>query len=89
MSEDAETQKPIEIPLTALSTEAQEGVIDDFIQREGTDYGAQEASLEKKRSDIRRQIDSGKVKLVFDAAEESVTLITEQEWRKIRALSFE
>jgi uncharacterized protein YheU (UPF0270 family) len=74
----------IEIPLTSLSNEAQQGVIDDFILREGTDYGAVEASLDRKQQDIRRQIESGKIKLVFDPETQTVTLLTEHEWRKLK-----
>lgn len=73
---------PIEIPFSSLSAEAQQGVLDDFIWREGTDYGLVEASHEKKQNDIRRQIEKGDVKLIFDPSSESVTLITEREWLK-------
>ena len=47
---------PVEIPFDSLSAEAQEGVLNDFIYREGTDYGAIEASLERKQQDLVRQI---------------------------------
>ncbi len=58
-----------------LSPEALSGVIDDFILREGTDYGWQEATLEKKRADIRRQIEKGLAKIVYDSESESFTLL--------------
>ncbi len=80
---DVESVPPIEIPISALSPEAQEGVIDGFIWREGTDYGAQEISHETKVAQIRAQIADGRVKLVFDAGLDSVTLMTEREWRKL------
>jgi uncharacterized protein YheU (UPF0270 family) len=78
---------PIEIPFTSLSAEAQEGVLNDFIYREGTDYGAQEASLERKQADILRQLERGDVKLIFDPSTESVTLITAREWKKSNTTS--
>ncbi len=65
----------MEIPFDSLSSEALEGVIDDFILREGTDYGDVEASLEKKRRDIFLQLKAGKVKLVFDHESESITMV--------------
>lgn len=67
--------KPMDIPLEALSEDALTGVIDDFILREGTDYGSAEASLEKKRVDVLRQLKNGKAKIVFDPETESITLI--------------
>ena len=72
---------PVEIPFTTLSADAQLGVIDAFILREGTDYGDHEATLEKKQADIRLQIDKKLVRLVFDPETESVTLLTYQEWQ--------
>lgn len=65
----------MEIPFNSLSPEALEGVIDDFILREGTDYGDVEASLEKKRKDVLHQLKQGKVKLVFDQESESITMV--------------
>jgi uncharacterized protein YheU (UPF0270 family) len=66
----------MDIPLEKLSAEALEGVIDDYILREGTDYGLQEVPLDKKRSDILRQLQNGKAKIVFDAETESITLVS-------------
>lgn len=66
----------MDIPLEKLSPEALEGVIDDYILREGTDYGVQEVSLDKKRSDVLRQLENGKAKIVFDAETESITLVS-------------
>lgn len=73
---------PVEIPLQQLSEEAQLGVIDAFIWREGTDYGAHEVAHETKQAQIRRQIESKKVRLVFDPSTESITLMTEREWQQ-------
>lgn len=65
----------MDVPIEALSPEALEGVIDDFILREGTDYGAAEVSLEKKRADVLQQIKKGLAKITFDAETETVTLV--------------
>jgi uncharacterized protein len=65
----------VEIPFQQLTNDALQGVIDDFILREGTDYGTQEASLEKKREDILRQLKNGKAKIVFEPETESITLL--------------
>lgn len=85
MSEDQEPLPPIEIPIANLSEEALTGVIDNFFQREGTDYGAVEISYETKMQQIRRQIEKGQIKIVFDPNTESVTLMTLLEWKKYAA----
>jgi uncharacterized protein YheU (UPF0270 family) len=64
----------IEIPFTELSQEALQGLIEEFIMREGTDYGEYEYSLDDKVTQIKQQLSSGKIYLVFDPAVESCTL---------------
>lgn len=71
---DNEKPEPMEVPWESLSADALEGVIDDFILREGTDYGSIEASLEKKRADILKQLKARKIRLWFDPETESITL---------------
>jgi uncharacterized protein YheU (UPF0270 family) len=79
-----ENAAPIEIPKEALSEQALRGVIDNFIQREGTDYGVSEISYETKMQQVQKQIDKGHVRIVFDPNTESVSLLTEQEWKKFQ-----
>ena len=68
--------KPLmEIPIESLSAEALQGVIDEFILREGTDYGAVEATLERKRREILSHLEKGIAKLVFDPETETITLV--------------
>jgi len=76
-------QPPVEIPSDAISPEALRGIIDDFISREGTDYGVNEVLHETKVDQILRQIAKGDVKIAFDPNEESVTLLTAKQWREL------
>ena len=71
----AEPVEPVEIPASALSPEALRGVIEHYVLREGTDYGAQEASFERKIQDVMRQLERREARIVFDPASESVTLV--------------
>lgn len=79
---------PLEVPRDILSAEALQGVIDAFILREGTDYGAHEVSLVMKRQQIERQIEKAEIKIVFDPATESVTLLTQHQWCEIQRQLF-
>ncbi len=63
------------IPHQQLSAEALTGVIESFINREGTDYGDVEWSLAQKVEQVKAQLDTGEVVLVFDEATEEVNLI--------------
>ncbi|MEM1432420.1 MAG: YheU family protein [Pseudomonadota bacterium] len=64
----------IKIEVDALSADALIGVIDDFVLREGTEYGTTEVSLEHKRAEVLAQLDSGAAEIWFDPQTESVTL---------------
>ncbi|UXR65892.1 YheU family protein [Bdellovibrio bacteriovorus] len=75
---------PIEISKDDLSPGALRGVIENFIQREGTDYGVNEVAHETKVQQLQKQIEKGHVRIVFDPNTESVTLMTEQEWKRFQ-----
>ena len=57
----------MEIPYRELSKEALQALIEEFVSREGTEYGAQDYSLENKVEQVIRQLQSGDVKINYDA----------------------
>jgi uncharacterized protein YheU (UPF0270 family) len=63
---DPTTSKRIEVPRHALSPEALRGVIEEYVTRAGTDYGAQERTIEEKIADVERQLERGEAIIVFD-----------------------
>jgi uncharacterized protein YheU (UPF0270 family) len=63
------------IPADKLSLEALQGIIDEFVTREGTDYGHVEPNLEAKCAQVRRQLESGEVVIVFDADDQTCNLV--------------
>jgi hypothetical protein len=70
-----EKPEPVVIPHRELSSEALAGVIESFVLREGTDYGAREYSLEEKVAHVLRQLERGEAQIVFDAQTESVDIV--------------
>jgi uncharacterized protein len=67
---------PVEVPYGALDLEVLEAVIESFVLREGTDYGERELALEDKVSRVRRLLERGEAKIVFDPRSESVDIVT-------------
>jgi uncharacterized protein YheU (UPF0270 family) len=67
-------QEPVVIPYRELSPDALRGVIESFVLREGTDYGAREFALEQKVAHIMAQLERGDVQIQFDADSESVQI---------------
>jgi uncharacterized protein YheU (UPF0270 family) len=68
----------IEIPPQQLSVEVLDALIEEYITREGTDYGDVEYSLEQKLTQVKRQLANGQAMIVFDPVTESCTLISKQ-----------
>lgn len=63
------------VPHADLSPEALRGVIESFVLREGTDYGATEFSLEQKVAHVLRQLERGEARIVFHPDSESVDIV--------------
>jgi uncharacterized protein len=80
----SDTPPPVEVPLEALSPEALQGIIDEFISREGTDYGAVELSHEAKIRRIRNQLENEDLKIIYDPQTESVTIVTLRDWDRVK-----
>ena len=78
----AEILPPIEIPVSALNQATLKNLIDSFIFREGTDYGAQELEHQTKVIKVQKLLETGRIKIAYDPNSESVTILTENEWDK-------
>lgn len=70
--------RPVEIPIERLDDDLLTAVIDDFVLREGTDYGHEDISLETKRRQIRAQLRAGTAALMFDPGTESCTIVVRE-----------
>jgi uncharacterized protein YheU (UPF0270 family) len=57
----------MEIPFAALSSDTLEAIIEEFITREGTDYGEREYSLAAKVEQVKQQLQRGEVIINYDA----------------------
>ena len=73
----------VEVPHAAVSPEALEALVEEFITREGTDYGHVEHTLAQKRASVLQQLTRGEVAIVFDLEAESTTLVTREELRRL------
>jgi len=65
----------VKIPYDQLSPDALQGVIEEFVTRDGTDYGEVEVSLETKISQVLGQLKSGKAVIIFDQKTQTCTIL--------------
>jgi uncharacterized protein YheU (UPF0270 family) len=63
------------IPHDQLTPDTLKALIEEFINREGTDYGEQEIPMKTKASEIMRQLDEGSIVISYDAQSETCTLL--------------
>jgi len=73
------------IPYEQISVDALHGLIEEFITREGTDYGEYEVSLAQKVQQVEHQLARGDVVVVFDVVTETVSILTKHDAHHFRA----
>ena len=65
------------IPYQQLDEITLNNIIEQYILREGTDYGEIELSLQEKTLQLLAQIKRGDIYIIYSELEESVTLISQ------------
>lgn len=68
------------IPPESLSADTLNSILEEFISREGTDYGEIELSLEQKLALLRPQVMRREVLIVYDDKQQSVHLVPKNNW---------
>lgn len=64
----------MDIPWQELQPETLRALIEEFVTRDGTDYGEKEAAFETKVRQVHQLLVEGKIKIVFDPETESCDL---------------
>lgn len=65
----------IKVPVAALSRDALLGVLDDYINREGTDYGHRDFDLDEKRAAVLQALRNGRAVITFDPASHTTSIV--------------
>lgn len=81
-SESSPERASTGVPLdpAQLSPGALRGLVEEYVTREGTDYGQGEWSLEEKVAQVFRQLEAGEARIVFDLELESASIVTAPEF---------
>jgi uncharacterized protein YheU (UPF0270 family) len=62
------------IPVNKISHKALQGVIEEFISRDGTDYGEIEIPAETKFRHVKYKLETGSAVLIFDDESETTNI---------------
>jgi uncharacterized protein len=63
------------VPYTDLSADALRGVIEAFVLREGTEYGALDVTLAVKVEQVLRQLVRGEAQILFEPVNETIDIV--------------
>lgn len=86
---DSNTQTNTElvaVPWQSVSEDALLGLLEEYISRDGTDYGLEELTLEQKVGRAKRQLENGHVVIVVDLTLESTHIISAEEYNQSLAV---
>ena len=67
------------IPWQEIETDTLDNLIKEFVLREGTDYGHNEATLDEKVAQVKEQLAVGEAVIVFSELHETVDIKLKRE----------
>ncbi len=82
-------EHPVEVPHGDLDPATLRAVVEAFLTREGTDYGAVELTLEQKVDQALGGLRRGDAFLVWEANTETVRVVGPDEIAEVRAMAGE
>jgi uncharacterized protein YheU (UPF0270 family) len=70
----------MQIPIDGLQADTLRRVVEEFVTREGTDYGVSSAELSQKVDQVIRQLKKGEAILLFDQDSESCHIVSKSQF---------
>ncbi|MCJ8298201.1 MAG: YheU family protein [Pseudomonadales bacterium] len=67
------------IPYKSLAADTLKNLIEEFVTRDGTDYGNYELSMAEKVSAVESRLSSGEVVIMYIESTESVNIVERQQ----------
>ena len=67
------------VPHTELQTETLQALVEEYVSREGTDYGGPEFNLQQKVEQVLHQLEQGQAFIIYSELHESCSIISKDE----------
>ena len=74
------------IPYHELSEEALQALLEDFVTRDGTDYGQVELSMQEKSEHLRMLLKKGELFISYNDEVQSCGLVTKEDARSLESV---
>ncbi len=72
-------EKPVEVPHSELAPETLRALAEEFVTRDGTDYGAIEKTLDEKVAGLMHELATGKAKIFYESETETINIVATQQ----------
>ncbi len=73
--ETDEAAQRVAVPHAELPPDVLRRLVEEFVTRDGTDYGAIERTLDEKVGLVMQQLERGEVAIVVDAEHETIDIV--------------
>ena len=70
------SDEAVAVPYQQLPPQTLRALVESFVLREGTEYGAREFSLEEKVAHVIGQLERGVAQVMFDPESQSIDIVT-------------
>ncbi len=73
----------VQVPPAQLSEEVYTGLLEEYVSRDGTDYGEVELTLWQKVENLRTQVNAGELAIVYDLASEQWDILVADDLKEL------
>ena len=70
------------IPVKELATDVLNALIEEFVLREGTEYGSEDVGLEDKIAQVKHQLTQGLVVIVYSELHQTVNILPTEQFKQ-------
>ncbi len=74
-----EPKPPIKVPYDKLSPEALQGIIEQFISRDGPDSGHADIAFQRKAEQVMQNLKTGKAIILYDESNQSCNIFSKDD----------
>ena len=71
-------EEGVEVPFEQLNSETLRNMIQEFVSRDGADWGDSGCTLDDKYEQVLKQLRNKKVKVVFDLKSQTVNIVANE-----------
>ena len=67
------------VPWREVAPETLDNLIEEYVTRDGTDYGEREVPLAQRVTQVRQRLESGEAVVWFEEADESINILSREQ----------